>query len=477
MRKVDRQRLLYESRKARTNFLRQIRRDKIKQESKRGWSKYVNDMRNTAQKKGTLFIEPSMFDFRRNIRKVNAPAPSETIQFWNSKNSLFSNKKELDLNDCQFTVPKVFSLNKNGPESFSFLKRLYLRLKNQDCERIIIDYGLCESIDLDASVCMDVILREFIEYFKRCKRNSYPVKVLEITPVNYRKEEVRKILFAIGAFSNIRNFTIKYPDIIQYPLCIANSRSAKASAIREVHITAMVEYVIKCMAKMNRELTAEAEKNLFTVIGEVLINAEEHSTQKMRYSIGYFKDSIQNGEHVGIFNLVILNFGDSIYEKFKDPECANDAVIKQMEGLSSSYTSKGLFSKAEFEEETLWTLYALQQGVTSKSDWRRGNGSIAFIESFFNLKGSQENDSQSYLSILSGNTRIIFDGSYRIKEVVKGMSKKTYKMMTFNEEGSIEKKPDKNFVTFVDNYFPGTMISASICIKEDNSQKVENERA
>jgi hypothetical protein len=148
----------------------------------------------------------------------------------------------------------------------------------------------------------------------------------------------------------------------------------------------------------------------------------------------------------------------------------------EMKELSSNYTKKGLFSKAEFEEQTLWTLYALQEGVTSKADWKRGNGSIRFIDSFFSLKGDNEKDNISYLSIVSGNTRITFDGTYRLIDKIKGKNNRKYKMMTFNENGDIENKPDKKYVIFAENYFPGTIISAKICIKEINTEQSENEQ-
>lgn len=55
------------------------------------------------------------------------------------------------------------------------------------------------------------------------------------------------------------------------------------------------------------------------VIGETLINAEEHSSLKYRYLIGYFEECNQDGKHFGLLNLVIMNFGQTIYEKFKYP--------------------------------------------------------------------------------------------------------------------------------------------------------------
>ena len=35
--------------------------------------------------------------------------------------------------------------------------------------------------------------------------------------------------------------------------------------------------------------------------------------------IGYFEECNDDSKHYGVFNLVIMNFGQSIYEKFKYP--------------------------------------------------------------------------------------------------------------------------------------------------------------
>lgn len=202
-----------------------------------------------------------------------------------------------------------------------------------------------------------------------------------------------------------------------------------------------------------------------TVIGEILINAEEHSTTKCRFSIGYFQELNNNGKHCGVFKLAILNFGKTIYETFSDPGCPNKEVVEKMKALSENYTKKGFFTFRKLEEETLWTLYALQEGVTSIANKKRGNGSIQFIESFFNMKEDKENcDKVSRMSILSGSTCITFNGEYKITE--KEIDGDKFKFMTFNKSGNIEEKPDENFVKCVDNYFPGTIISAEILFNE-----------
>ena len=99
---------------------------------------------------------------------------------------------------------------------------------------------------------------------------------------------------------------------------------------------------------------------------------------------------------------------------------------------------------------------------------KRGHGSIQFIESFFNIKGTNSKaDTISKMAILSGNTSIIFDGKYNIKEKTLPNGD-TFKYMTFNDSGDISEKPDKNYVKYVDNYFPGTIISAKILFNEDD---------
>ena len=129
-----------------------------------------------------------------------------------------------------------------------------------------------------------------------------------------------------------------------------------------------------------------------------------------------------------------------------------------------------IFFKKQFEEETLWTLYSLQEGVTTVAPEKyrkRGNGSIQFIESFFNIKGEDEiTDKISRLAILSGNASIVFDGKYKIHE--KTIEGEKFKYMTFNDSQNIEDKPDSKYVRFVEDYFPGTIISAKILFNDDD---------
>jgi hypothetical protein len=383
--------------------------------------------------------------------------------------------KDLPENGGLFKVPKEFSIVDHPKESYRFIKNILGSLILQKYTHINIDYSACKRVDLGAQVLLDIILKDLIKFFTRCEgfKPTRP-KVKEINGINIKDENVQKLLFSVGSPAIHSNKTVNFPDIIPYKLCIHDREvDGDPIAIREqkdLDTTKLIDYVIDCLKSLGRTLTGDKLDDLSTVIGEILINAEEHSTTKFRFSIGYFHKIEIEGKQFGVFRLAILNFGKTIYEKFKDPNCPNKATVKNMSSLSEKYTSKKYFFSKVFEEETLWTLYALQDGVTSVAPEKykkRGTGSITFIESFFNIKGKmKEVDEISRMAILSGNTQIIFDGTYNTTRGI--LDGEEYKFMTFNKSGNIEEKPDSKYVKYVDNYFPGTIISAKILFNEDD---------
>jgi len=419
----------------------------------------------------------TFYQYLNSIRSKTFVKHSEIIEFWVSRQAKIGPSPRTKPTDNVLRVPAVFSLSNevHQAESFQFMRRLFDILYNQRVTNLRIDYERCEQIDIDAQVCMDVLLREFIRYFKDCDLHGVKRTFRVINPVSLNNEAIAKVLFSVGWFNLFNKIDLSFPDVLPHRLQIGDRRHQNSSERRDIEITKTVDYVVNCLNRMGKRLTKEAETQLYKVVGEVLINASEHATTNYRYSIGYFQEQPHDEEVLGILQLVIMNFGDTIYEKFKDPDCPNQDVVKRMQRLSETYTRKKWFFNAEFEEETLWTLYALQEGVTSHKNWRRGNGSIRFIDSFFGLKGDMEFDNLSSMTVLSGNTRIIFDGTYQIetKEITKDGKTQRFKVMPFNRLGDIEEQPDKKFVKFVPDYFPGTMISAKICIKPGNTAPIQ----
>lgn len=413
------------------------------------------------------------FSYENLATKLMPPNLSFLLSSSKSDFSLEKLKKNTLSNNGIFKVPKHFSIINYPTESYKFIQQVAASLITQQYTTISIDYKNCESVGLAAQVLLDIILKDIKTFFERL--NRYPkikTKVREIGGTNIINENIKKMLFSVGSPSILSNKAIHFDDIVPYKLCI-HDREKEPDAVKvieqkDIDTTTLADYVLDSLKRVHKTLTADKLDDLCTVIGEVLINAEEHSTTKYRYSIGYFHEINDHEGHYGLFRLVILNFGKTIYEKFKDPDCPNPAIVKRMRELSEGYTRKKFFGQG-FEEETLWTLYALQDGVSSvaPSTRRRGSGSMKFIESFFNIKGENKiNENISRMSILSGNTVIEFDGSYKI--TVRKVDEEKFKVMTFNDSGSIEDKPNSKFVKFVDNYFPGTIFSAKILLNEDD---------
>lgn len=165
-----------------------------------------------------------------------------------------------------------------------------------------------------------------------------------------------------------------------------------------------------------------------------------------------------------------MNFGQTIYEKFKNPidgTAINLECLDKMIKLSEKFKSHSFFKKDKFTEESLWTLYSLQGGVSCipRDVCHRGNGTIQFINSFFKLKGDEEVDDISRMYLLSGNTRIDFDGTYKLVDHDGGYPGG---VISFNESGKLTDAPDEKYVRNVPEYFPGTIIFAKLLINDDD---------
>lgn len=391
---------------------------------------------------------------RDNFKQVNL------LYLLKQKNSILNFDKLLPIyqnvnNQGTFIVPEQFSIIENPSNSYKFIQQLTSVLIHQKYQFIYIDYKNCEFIGLETQIFLDIILKDIIEWFKEDDSN----KIKQIKAINVKNENVKKMLYSVGSPVILTGKKIKYDDIVPYQLCTYFT-DKDSNQHKAIDTTNLVNYVVKSLKKINKFLSQEKIDSIGTVVGEILINAEEHSSTNCRFSIGYFQKLQEN---TGVFKLVILNFGETIYEKFKNPSCENKDIVANMNILSKKYTENGFFFLNEFEEETLWTLYALQEGVTSvptTTYYKRGNGSIQFIENFFNLKCEKEDISK--MVILSGKTNITFDGTYKIVEKEKDSEK--FKYMTFNNSGEISEKPDNKYVKYVDYYFPGTVISVDLLL-------------
>lgn len=372
-------------------------------------------------------------------------------------------------------IPANFSVVDNPKESYETLQRIISALLIEKYENLILDYKNCHYVELGTQVLQDIILKDYTDFCKwLSKKNKrlLPHFTRNFSAEHIYDESVSKMSFSVGSPVNLKIREINYDDVEKSKLRIHDeasfARLKRTSAEEtELEITSLCEYVVSSLSKVGRELSDDDIESLYDVIGEALVNADDHSTTKYRFSIGYFEKKVINGKETGLFRLAIMNLGKTIYQKFHDPDCPNKKHVERMKELSDKYTQKSWFKPKGFEEETLWTLYALQDGVTSKKE-KRGSGTISIIESFFNIKGNDNPDNVSQMMIVSGAACIKFDGTYKIqkKNDEHGVP---MSVMTFNKSGNIEDKPDNNFVYSNDSFYPGTLISVTLQFDESEN--------
>ena len=421
---------------------------------------------------------------RLEFMEANMPSNLRYLLF--SKNSPFAlNRLKNDSSSRSeqgvIYIPEVFSLCENKEMTIIALKQVISALFFEKYHKyVIFDYSKCRDVGIETQAFMDVILLEFKKFMHKAVRLTRYSEIVKTFPQhfggrNILDKNLQKMMFSVGSPANLGIRDEDFEDVLRLPMrshCALSSRDKENIVVqKEIDTTEIVDHVIASLNKMNKALTPTKLQDLSTVVGEILINAEEHSSFRHRFSMAYFQEYNENGKHYGLIRFVILNIGSTIYDNFSNNKNCPDSVIEKMRQLSSQYTHRRLFRDNEFDEETLWTLYALQQGVTSVPGKRRGSGTIQFIRSFFNIKGSLDSDSISKMFILSGNTEIIFDGAYSISERIDGANK--FNMMTFNDSGKIEDAPDARYVRKSNYYFPGTIITANILLNDDDVKEIK----
>ena len=442
----------------------------------RGYKRFLRQLKTKRRKKrkAQIICEENARYNRKNgvilsvdqlLSNTLSPSVSYLLNCISSPlNYKLINNENINTN-CYVEIPRHFSLIENPQESYSAIRKLIALSLYSNYPEIFIDYTKCNEFTLEAQVLLDLILKDIFKFYNRCrKKKCFKNYAKRITDRSTKGSSIRTMLFSVGSLAIHAKKQLEFSHVVPYNLCIHRSEvdTIRQAEMKDIDTTTLSDYVDTCLSKMGRNLEDEQIDDLCTFIGEILINAEEHSSTRCRYSIGYFEEKEINGEKVGVFQLVIMNLGMSIYEKFKDENCPNPIIADKMKELSKQYTHKGFLRKKEFEEETLWTLYSLQDGVTSVSPQKyknRGNGSLRFIESFYNLKGFNPSKS-SKMTLQSGKANIVFDGKYPVTEsIVKG---EKYRVLTFNNSGNIEDKPDNKYVKCSEFFFPGTFIHAYI---------------
>lgn len=213
------------------------------------------------------------------------------------------------------------------------------------------------------------------------------------------------------------------------------------------------DHIDHCLAKIGKELSHGARATLCGYLGEVIENAEVHAGMVDWMVHGYLDASLE----VPTCEIVILNFGQSFAETLEQLD-AQSFTRKQIQPYLDAHGGNNWFGPS-WRREDLLTLVALQGNVSCRNtdeDCTRGQGTADLIEFFQRVhdecKGASGRDAK--MTIISGSTRVLFDGRHRMAEDMSGT-----RVIAFNGSNDLKQKPDEaSVMPLYGAFLPGTVI-------------------
>jgi len=348
-------------------------------------------------------------------------------------------------------VPPTFSFIEDPEAAIGFINSVVAGLWERRAQ-INIDHSACTQLDLCAEAVLSAIAFE--------GRQSLGCRIGGWLP---DLPELRSIILASGLPKVLGVAREEMKGFHCFPLRHGARRRERArqSSERERAATELSVYIESCFALHDWRLDADALEYLSKIVGEVIGNAEDHSGEADWWAAGYLHDS-EDGS-LADCHLAIFSFGSTYHQSLMQLS-PSSYLRRRLTELSKQHSSKGFFAPDKWTEENLWTLYALQEGVSrfnradKQLDTDRGQGTADMIEFFQRLGGSSPGRSSPKMCVVSGATQILFDVAYKMtrKDVGKGF---TRRVLAFNAANDLEEKPDSSNVRPLKKFFPGTLIS------------------
>ena len=220
-------------------------------------------------------------------------------------------------------------------------------------------------------------------------------------------------------------------------------------------ITDMIEEAIRENCNdVNYDLPLEIHGAIKSTIGESFDNIHLHSEiTEVGTLCGFYNKISQE------VTLLIYNFGRTIAETFSMEDVPNDVKNDIAQVIANHTANKylNIFTGAgDFTKENALTLLAIQEGISSKMkvDFSRGHGIIDFVEHCFQLSDKCK------IAIISGKTAIKIDNRYPMSsQYFLGRERR---IMAFNDDNDLFKKPDSKHIINTGVHFNGVIIEATI---------------
>lgn len=363
----------------------------------------------------------------------------------------------------RIVIPKIFSFYSNFDESIEVFKQLlacFLRKEGN----ITMDFSKCESTCLSVLSLLKILYEEFLVSQNRYQRINklYQTRKLKIIP-SFKDLKVKKYLHALG-FYIYDDFKDDDGEVLPLDLIRGKYRNSYQENVKAKAINQIVDFINESFSPVNKCLTQDGLNTIESLVSEILNNAEDHSfnnSEWFTHGIS-FHEQIHE-EKVVELNLAIINFGNSMYRGFEETKELNSANYSIVNNKYSSHLK--LFDEHHyFEKESLFMLYMLNEGISrlKYQDQSRGNGTMQFLHAFATLGsfGSTNRNFNSLLNVISGHTVLSCDNQ------VSPYFHENHLKLSLNKEKSLSLLPDKTYLKYNTEYFPGTIIECKIYFNE-----------
>ena len=416
---------------------------------------------------------------RRKKRLKNISKASTPINF--SKADIFQNGSKIiqfllssnqkDIKPCkEIEIPKKLNFREGFNDCSRILSEIVWSYYKSP-GHLVIDFAKCEEASVSALVVIKTMIRELSLLGIKSSENRYKrnPKLIKIKPSE--SDKINRYI------NSLRIAKIKVSEeekrlFLGLGLLKGKSRNYKENrkAVVSRKITDFVETTVE---PFNVGFDERGKNYMEKMVGEILSNAEDHSLQNSEW----FVDGVSfihkdDGKEVIEFNLVIVNYGDSMFEGFEKTKSENHDMYNKLDKKYQIH--KKLFTPLlSFEKESLFVLYMLNEGISRLKfkEPSRGNGTMNFIKNFIEL-GKFGNEDKSYcpeLSIISGHTML------RCNEEYAPFKEDTHYKLTLNKEQTLDKLPNKKMLKYhTKAFFPGTILECKIFFnKEDLKKHIE----
>ncbi len=374
-------------------------------------------------------------------------------------NNFYKRVNNCDVKETHINIPENFSLIENPDNSIETLKEINYLFFKSNTNRIVMNYSNCKKLGLEASVITDLIVLNGLNYRKKI---NHSVKLSGNVPSSYNAGE---IFWNSGLLKHLSLSKVEDPRVERLdPFTITMHDSNYAT-------NETLTYFNNCLLRTGFLLNDDGISYFTRLIGEIIGNAKEHSGSNGEWYVsGHFTQATPGNYGKGC--LSFISIGNTIYENLIH-NCKSEETKRKINNHLKAH--KSLFNVG-FNEEASVTVFGLQYKISSETDENnldRGTGTIKFIDSFSNL-GKTFNNEKPKMTIVSGNTHILFDGTYNLQNMKK--NNQEIQVIAFNEENDLYKRPDSNYVKILKNRFPGVIISIEFYLDKMYLIKMREEK-